>query len=124
MHSQPFERKWVPFRKPPNTHQSGGNRDLAALGKLQKIRGGIRGNNTTAGVNHRTLSRLNETDHFLDGDQRNRIHVSVGNTSHEVGRPGAGGRHTDASASGCSSIASSGKHATLLMARKNGADLG
>src|SRR3954464_8840997 len=66
------------------------------------------------------LLKCTSADHFLghlagDGHQRNGIHISVSNTGHEISRPGSGGSHTDASASGCSSIAAGGKHAPLFV---------
>ena len=58
-----------------------------------------------------------------DGDQRDRIHVRVGNASDEVGGAGAAGGHADACLAVGTSVALSRKRTTLLVSRQDGANL-
>ena len=57
-----------------------------------------------------------------DGDQRHRIHVSIGNGRDEVGGAGAAGGHANAGLAGGAGISFRGEGAALLVARQNRAN--
>ena len=74
------------------------------------------------------LLECSTTDHFLwnltgDGHERDRVHEGISDAGDEIRRARAGGGHTNAHATCNTSIALSGKHATLLVTREDRADL-
>ena len=58
-----------------------------------------------------------------NGDQRDRVHVRVGNAGDEVGGTGAAGGHADAGFAGGAGVALGREGAALFVARQDGADL-
>ena len=58
-----------------------------------------------------------------DGDQRDRIHVRVGDAGDEVGGAGAAGGHADAGLAGGAGVALGRKRPALLVSRQDGANL-
>ena len=76
----------------------------------------------TANLDHRRLLERVGPDHGRvhltgDGDDRRRIHLGIGETSHEVGRTGAAGRHADADLARGAGVAVGHEPAALLVPR-------
>ena len=56
------------FRKRPDSHDGGGDRNLRPLGKFSQFLAGFRGNNTAARINDRPLALLEQTNHLVESD--------------------------------------------------------